>query len=197
MTEEELKRQAQLGLLQEPVSTTMPVDGAPTVTPVRPKVAPVVGRAPSGYDQANWDNPDMNTVKYDAGRLLYGKTKPSDVGATVNSAAFQQRFPGATFNGKDMVDFKGALAEGDSGDPVGLIDVLMAADAGGDTSQGLWWGAPDTASAPAASGSGISATDPRMDNSALARIMEELQAASTDRQSPAEREAILAMLQDL
>lgn len=157
-------------------------------------------RAPAGWDQKNWDDPNMHSVKYDAGRMLYGKTKPSEVGAIVSGADFQKRFPGATFDGKDGIDFRGALSDGDSGSPVGIIDVLMAADREGDTSNGIWWGAPDGSpqatsgtmrpSAPVAFGS-----NPATDNSSLAQIMAELSATANGEQSPAEREAVLQMLQ--
>jgi hypothetical protein len=104
----------------------------------RPKV--VAGAAPSGYDQKNWDNPNMQSVKYDAGRFLAGKRRPSEVAAMVNSPEFQARFKGATFDGKDRVNFNGALSDGTSGVPVYDIDVLMAADREGDSSNGFWWG---------------------------------------------------------
>lgn len=104
----------------------------------RPSV--VAGRAPSGYDQKNWDNPNMSSVKYDAGRFLAGKSRPSEIAAIVNSPAFQARFKGATFDGKDRVNFNGALSDGTSGVPVYDIDVLMAADRDADASNGFWWG---------------------------------------------------------
>lgn len=159
-------------------------------------------RAPAGFDQGNWDDPNMHSVKYDAGRMLYGKTKPSEVGAIVGGADFQKRFPGSTFDGKDHIDFKGALSDGDSGTPVGLIDVLLAADKNADTSNGIWWGAPDgqpTSSAMKPSApvplSAVTGGSAAGDNSALARIMAELTAASNGEHSPAEREAVLEMLQ--
>jgi hypothetical protein len=99
------------------------------------------GQAPSGWDPTKWADPDHHTVKYDAAAFLHGLTKPSEIAAKVQSAAFQARFPGATFNGKDKIDF-GSVTE--DGVPVGVIDVLMRADQGGDTSSGLWWGAGPT-----------------------------------------------------
>lgn len=104
----------------------------------RPNV--VKGAAPSGYDQKNWDNPNMSSVKYDAGRFLSGKSKPSEIAAMVNSPEFQARFKGATFDGKDRVNFNGALSDGTSGVPVYDIDVLMGADRDADSSNGFWWG---------------------------------------------------------
>lgn len=160
-------------------------------------------RAPAGFDQRNWDDPNMHSVKYDAGRMLHGRTRPSEVASVVSGADFQKRFPGATFDGKDGLNFNGALSDGDSGTPVGVIDVLLAADRDNDTSNGIWWGAPDgnpaqaAPSAPTArrQGDPIGQVNPAADNSALARIMAELTAASNGDQSPAEREAVLQMLQ--
>jgi hypothetical protein len=163
-------------------------------------------RAPAGFDQANWDNPEMDSVKYAAGRRLAGATRPSEIGGIVGGADFQTRFPGATFDGKDRINFNGAPADGARGGvPVHDVDVLMAADRDADTSNGVWWdditnaqggGAPQ-AQAPAArrQGDPIGTIDPAADNSALARIMAELSATSNGEQSPAEREAIMQMLQ--
>jgi hypothetical protein len=159
-------------------------------------------RAPAGFDQGNWDNPNMDSVKYDAGRRIGNLTRPSEVGALVSGQDFQKRFPGATFNGKDWIEFQGALSDGDSGVPVHGIDVLKNANKETDTSDGLWWGAPDDSPAQAQQaptakrqGDPIGAMDDATDNSALARIMAELTATSNGEQSPAEREAILQMLQ--
>ncbi len=111
------------------------------------------GPAPPGWDPAKWADPDHHTVKYDAAAFLYGLTKPSEIAAMVESAAFQARFPGATFNGKDKIDF-GSVTE--DGVPVGVIDVLMRSDRAGDTSAGLWWG--DTGNDPVADPAGTGPT---------------------------------------
>ena len=102
------------------------------------------GPAPPGWDPTKWADPDHHTVKYDAAAFLHDLTKPSEIAAMVKSAAFQARFPGATFNDKDKIDF-GSVTE--DGVPVGVVDVLMRADQGGDTSAGLWWGAGPTGGA--------------------------------------------------
>ncbi len=203
--DEELKRRAQVGMLREPVSTTMPVGGAPSIIPEpAQRQAPSAGNrhrpAMPGWDAGNWADPNMHSVKYDAGDLLYGLTKPSEVGRRVQSPEFQQRFPGATFNGKDWIDFQGALSDGDSGVPVYGIDYLKGANPETDTSEGAWWGAPEAAAvagggAPSAMSTPMGALNPALDSSALARIMAELNATAKDEQSPAEREAILQMLQ--
>lgn len=225
-TDDELRRQSQITALRDPVSTTMPIDpgrtyGTPQIDYLKdPKNTGVVSPAPSpfqtdlqtrgrsnvglvnqppppGWDAGNWADPNMHSVKYDAGRLLYGRNKPSEIGGIVSGAEFQQRFPGATFDGKDNIDFKGALSDGDSGSPVNLIDVLMAADADTDSSNGIWWGAPDgAAGAPAVSAKApAGGVNPVSDNSALMKIMAELNATQNGEPSPAEREAMLAMLQ--
>jgi hypothetical protein len=100
------------------------------------------GQAPSGWDQRRWSDPEFHHVKYDVAAFLYGLTKPSDVAAMVRSDRFQARFPGATFDGIDKIDFGPTLRENyeAGGDLVGVVDVLMRADQGSDTSGGLWWG---------------------------------------------------------
>ncbi len=108
-------------------------DGGDTGVPAR------TGEPPPGYDRDKWNDPDHHTTKYDAAAFLYGLTKPSDIAAMVQSPAFQARFPGATFNGKDKIDFGDNLEDGV---PVGVIDVLMGADQGANTSSGLYWGSP-------------------------------------------------------
>ena len=195
-----------------PTTTTVPPmnTGAPTTTPsttttvptttAAKTVAPVNSPPPPGWDAKNWADPNMHTVKYDAGRLLVGASKPSEIAARVASPEFQARFPGATFDGKDKIDFKGALSEGSTGSPVGLIDVLMAADQGSDSSNGLWWGfePDDSTGDPLPNVKQTTQRDGQMvasdDNSTLAKIMAELQAAGKGTQSPLDRDAILALL---
>lgn len=120
------------------------------------------GNAPAGYDQKNWANPNMKSVKYDAGGFLAGKTRPSEIAGIVTSADFQKRFPGATFDGKDRVNFNGAMSDGTTGTPVYDIDVLMGADREGDSSNGFWWGhdVPGMNQGPAAGGAPTSNTLP-------------------------------------
>jgi hypothetical protein len=201
----ELKRQSQISQLTgAPASNTMPVGGAMgAATGAAPdwRVSPR-GTAPAGFDQKNWDDPGMQSVKYRAGRLLSGASKPSEVAARVNSPEFQQAFKGATFDGKDRVNFQGALSDGESGVPVYDIDVLMGADRDSDSSNGLWWGhdvagmnqGPSDAAAAAPMMTPQAGMSPAGDNSALAKIMEELQAAQQGAQSPTERDAVMQML---
>ena len=121
------------GIEQSPEAQTR--RGGPASTPAGPTGGS--GQAPGGYDQTKWES-DHDSVKYAAGRFLSGLTKPSEISAMVKSAAFQERFPGATFNDKDKIDFGDNLQDGV---PVGVVDVLMRADQAGDTSGGFWWGA--------------------------------------------------------
>jgi hypothetical protein len=135
-----------------------PPDGRTGVVPPTTGVPPRTGQAPPGYDQRKWVDPEHGTAKYDAAAFLQGLTKPSDIAAMVRSPAFQARFPGATFNGKDKIDF-GSNLEG--GNRIGVIDVLMRADQGADTSGGLWWGAGGgTAPTPGPTGPGPTAPGP-------------------------------------
>lgn len=188
-------RQAQMAQLgQAPTATTMPTGQRSRA------VAPIGAPAPSGFDAKNWADPNMQTVKYGAGRLLHGLSKPSEVGQRVQSADFQGRFPGATFDGKDKIDFRGALSEGDSGEPVGLIDVLMGADPNADSSNGMWWGydAEGTGASPnpnPAMPLAPMAPNGPEEESAVAKILRELNATKNGQQSPTEREAIMQMLQ--
>jgi hypothetical protein len=117
-------------------------------------VPPRTGQAPPGWDQRKWDDPEHHTAKYDAAAFLQGLTKPSDIAAMVRSDDFQARFRGATFNDKDKIDF-GSNLEG--GNRIGVIDVLMRADQGADTSGGLWWGA-DGGAAPTPAPAGAAPT---------------------------------------
>lgn len=193
-------------IFDEPVSqppspgatgVTPPVPPASAGTPSASTVPLVTGAPPPGWDAGNWNNPNMRTVKYDAGRLLHGARRPSEVARIVASPEFQARFPGATFDGKDRINFAGAMSDGTSGVPVNWVDVLLAADREGDTSNGIAW--MPVEDAPASSIGGAVANNPSAaiagDNSSLGRIMAELNAASNDDMSPAEREAILQLLQ--
>lgn len=183
-----------------PVTPTAPTaPTAPAATPPAASTVPLVqGPPPPGWDAGNWNNPNMRTVKYDAGRLLYGARRPSDVARIVASPAFQARFPGATFDGKDRINFNGAPSEGNHGSPVHWVDVLQSADRDADTANGIWWGPLDGASG-ASGGASAVGTSPSMgmaaNNSSLGRILSEINAASNGEMSPAEREALLQILQ--
>lgn len=137
-----------------------------------------LGPAPAGFDQKNWDDPTMDSVKYAAGRMLYGKSKPSEVGGVVGGADFQKRFPGATFDGKDRVNFQGALSDGTRGGvPVYDIDVLQGADKGADASNGLWWGhdVPGMNQGPVSNTMPVGAPAKLGQSDLMAQILEALQ----------------------
>ena len=140
------------GIEQSPEAQTR--RGGPASTPAGPTGGS--GQAPGGYDQTKWES-DHDSVKYAAGRFLSGLTKPSEIAAMVKSAEFQERFPGATFNDKDKIDFGNNLQDGV---PVGVVDVLMSANQAGDTSGGFWWGAGSGDGATDNTGDGVSSPDP-------------------------------------
>jgi hypothetical protein len=123
-----------------------PPDGSVPSTPAGPSGR--TGQAPGGFDQTKWES-DHDSMKYAAGGFLAGLTKPSEIKAMVESEAFQDRFGGATFDGKDKINFNGIESDGV---PVYEVDVLMRADQAGDTSGGFWWGA--------GSGDSVSSPDP-------------------------------------
>lgn len=97
----------------------------------------------NGFDARNFADPQMQSVKYRFARLAQkaGARTPQQMAALVLSPEFQREFPGATFNGKDVVNFNGALSDGPRGGvPVGEVDVLQAADRDANTANGIWWG---------------------------------------------------------
>ncbi len=91
------------------------------------ETAPTASKtAYAGWDQAKWDDPNHQTLKYQVGRLMsaYG-----DMANEANRNAFiqalQKQFPGAEFNGKDKIRIPG------TGEGYGnWIDVFGAAGAG-------------------------------------------------------------------
>lgn len=111
-----------------------------------------------GFDQNNFYDPQMDSVKYKFARLAQkaGARTPSQMSALVLSPEFQQIFPRSTFNGKDWLNFNGALSDGARGGvPVHGIDVLMGADQEADTAQGVWWGAPEAGGGGAGNPGGL------------------------------------------
>lgn len=142
-----VKRQAQIDALGGGVSTTMPVGGAPQVIPQPTRETPSAGNTMTGdfgrmhgYDANNWNN-GMDSVKYKAGRVMSKyDPKPSSLPQVLADPEFQAAFPNAKQVGKDSIDFGGALSDGDSGSPVGVIDVGEAFDDTNDTGNAWWWG---------------------------------------------------------
>ncbi len=94
----------------------------------------------AGYNAENWGT--NSGVKYVASEILsrYPAT-PSGVAAAMNDPDWKRLFPGATFDGKDRIDFGDTPSDFVKGGPrVGIVDVLLSADREKDTAAGLWWG---------------------------------------------------------
>ena len=79
----------------------------------------------AGWDQTNWDDPNMQTPKYVVGRILSNYT-PSMDGLGAAMEEIQAAYPGAEFDGKDKIIIPG----------LGTIDVLV--NAGGDNMSWAW-----------------------------------------------------------
>ena len=170
-----------------------------------------------GFDQGNWDS--ANTLKYEAGRILsrYPTT----------SAGIQQalqdpdwlanpRLAKATFDGKDKINFQGALSE-DGGVPVFDVDVLEALANGVSDRPWQWLDQAymDSPSGGGGGGTGGGRTGGTssddllravMDmisggdfgggqSNVLDQIMRELQAQAQGRNSPMAQQAMLQQLQ--
>lgn len=174
--DDELKRRAQVGLLngRAPVSTTMPVGGAPAITPVAPQPTPR-GNAQSDF---------MAHTKRFA-------PNPSGLHGLMADAQFRERFPNSRIHKNDWVDL---------GDGSGLIDTVRGFNTDDGTGEAWQWlTEADAIKGKQQEQRGAQRQSPAMDvagdSSAIARIMAELTAASNGDNSPAEREALLALLQ--
>lgn len=227
MTDEELKRQAQIGMLKDPVSTTMPVksyepgsvmdvtkgtnpgvmgpiSGAPVSDAGLWGKGEIKGGARQGADFARlaggFGDANTDSMKHTFGRIAQNfEHTPQGLQALMADAEFKQLFPNATIN-KDWIDFGGQL-DPHTGTKVGKIDVMRAWDPTNNGGTGWQWLTEDEAMSgggtPAAGmpAQTTGALNPMADNSTLAKIMAELNAASSDEPSPAEREALFAALQ--
>ena len=116
---------------------------------------------------------------------------PSGLNSLMGDQAFKQRFPQARIHKNDWVD----LVDGS-----GLIDSVRGFNTDTDSGEAWQWlTEAEALKGKAAEGQGRAAMSPQAfmanDNSSLTRILAELDAAGRDEQSPAEREAVLAMLQ--
>jgi hypothetical protein len=94
-----------------------------------------------GFNSQNYYDPGMQSVKYTFARIAadYPPT-PEGLKSLVNDARFKSAFPNARLAGFDRIDFGGALSDGASGSPVGVIDVGEAFDPSRNTGNGWWWG---------------------------------------------------------
>lgn len=112
------------------------------------------------------DDKAANSMKNTFGRIASRyANKPSSIDAIMADADFQRYFPGAkkvAGGAGDKIDFGGMLSDFESGVPVGVVDVLGAADPNADTSAGWTWQdeANDGGGAMAAMGGGAGGGDP-------------------------------------
>lgn len=67
-------------------------------------------------------------------------SKPSSIDLILADPDFKRLFPNAQKVSADSIDFGGVLSDFEVGTPVGVIDVLTAADPTTDTARGWWWG---------------------------------------------------------
>ena len=67
-------------------------------------------------------------------------SKPSSIDKILADPDFKRLFPNAQKVSADSIDFGGILSDFETGTPVGVIDVLTAADPTADTARGWWWG---------------------------------------------------------
>jgi hypothetical protein len=162
---EDEKRSAQVGMLRGQEPTSKPM-GAPA----------------GGNSQGDF-------------MRMAGKYSPNPTGlnSLMADQEFKQRFPSARIHKNDWVDL---------GDGSGLIDTVRGFNADTDGGEAWQWlTEAEALKGKAAEGQGRmgGGMSPQAfmanDNSSLARILQELDAAGRDEQSPAAREAMLAMLQ--
>jgi hypothetical protein len=116
-----------------PISTTTPVLSslyatASSVSSVTDQTREVVGTM-MGFDSAKLADTEHKTLKYEVGRILQGYPN-TPAGLQSALAEIQELVPGATLTGTngDKIDF-GDYTE--SGEKIGVVDVLVGAAAGG------------------------------------------------------------------
>jgi hypothetical protein len=142
-----------------PTNQTQPAGVAP-LTPEAPQAAGPVGngvdarKALGGYAGVGTmrgfntamdygDDKAANSVKNTFGRIASRyANKPSSIDSIMADPDFQRYFSGAKKvqgGAGDKIDFGGVLSDFESGVPVGVVDVLGAADPNADTSVGWTW----------------------------------------------------------
>lgn len=97
-----------------------------------------------GYDANNWGR--MDSTKYRTAEFFRGMADREGAPVTINnikrwtaSSEFQSMFPGATFDGKDRLNFNG-MVDPHSGATLREVDILLQADRSNpDAELGLWW----------------------------------------------------------
>lgn len=119
-----------------------------------------------GYDHNNFNNPDVNTLKYRAGRI-FSRYAPTIEG--IRQAMADQDWTSdaglsrAVWDGRDRINFQGELSEGDgTGIGVNDVDVLEALEANG---QARGWAWQDQN--PALAGGGSAGPSPSPNTSGL------------------------------
>lgn len=147
-------------MMGQPQSGTMPVGqpqaaAAPAAPPAMPQDNGVAARKALGGYNSNGtmlgfntamdygDDKAANSMKNTFGRIASRyKNAPSSIDSIMADADFQRYFPGAkkvAGGAGDKIDFGGMLSDFESGVPVGVVDVLGAADPNADTSAGWTW----------------------------------------------------------
>jgi hypothetical protein len=114
--------------------------------------------------------------------------KPSGLTSLFADQGFKERFPNARIHKNDWVDL---------GDGTELLDTVRGFNPETDSGE-AWQALTESEALKGKAREGRAAQQmwmhPAADNSALMRIMDELNATSEGRESPAAREAMLAML---
>jgi hypothetical protein len=97
-----------------------------------------------GYDANNWGR--MDSTKYRTAEFFRGMADREGAPVTIDnikrwtaSSEFQSMFPGATFDGKDRLNFHG-MVDPHSGATLREVDILLQADPSNPNAElGLWW----------------------------------------------------------
>lgn len=153
-----------------------PLSGQPAAGPAMPQDNGVAARkALGGYNSVGTmrgfntamdygDDKAANSVKNTFGRIASRyKNAPSSVDAVMADPDFKRYFPNAkkiSGGAGDKIDFGGVLSDFESGVPVGVVDVLGAADPNADTSVGWTW--QDEANDGGGGGMAMGGGDPLM-----------------------------------
>lgn len=210
--DEDMKRKAQIGMLQDPVNGKLPISPPTQAPPTAPLVredmtepwakGQIKGGARQGADFARlgggFGDANTDSMKHTFGRIAQNfEHTPQGLQALINDPEFKSLFPTATLD-KDWINFGGQL-DPHTGTNVGKVDVLHAFDPNmgeGNNKNWQWLTEEEAMGGGAPSQPTLSVgSNPMGDNSALMRILAELNATGNDEQSPAAREAIMQLLQ--
>lgn len=201
-----------------PQSGTMPVDA-----PAPFEAAPAGGQsardalggyagngALTGFNTSDYggDVKGRNSMKNTFGRIASRyKNAPSSIDSIMADPDFQRHFAGAKKvegGAGDKIDFGGMLSDFESGVPVGVVDVLKAADPNSDSADAWAWmdEANDGGGGMAGGGAGGLDIDSLLaasqqgggEGDAMAQIQAELEALQNGQNTPMDLEALLAQL---